>query len=176
MSQTFADIGKYDIVAKGTPNPARVIRRRTNGADIKPNMIVTEEGESYPDVDLIATSGETPLGVAWRHANPVDIPASWDIDDAFADNTWIEILLPHDGELEIYGDLAISDSTTSTEQDVAAGDTLVVSATTAGQLDRSAEDGSGNVNLVMGNVARDTSSKYAVSPTGAATKKVRYRY
>lgn len=180
MSQTFADIGRYDVVAKGKPNPARVVRRRTNGADIKHGAIVTEEGESYPDVDLIATTAETPLGVAWRHAFEGDKPALTDgsltIDNAFADNTWIEVILPHDEELEIYGDLAVNDTTTSTENNVAAGDVLVVSGSTTGELDRSIEDGTGNVNLVMGTVARDTSSKYTVTPTNVATKKVRYRY
>lgn len=176
MSQTFADIKKKDVVAKGKPDPKRVVRRRTNGADIKPNTIVTEEGETYPDVDIIATSAETPLGVAWRYTFENDKPEDWTWDTAFADNKFIDVILPHDGNLEIYGDLAINDTTTSTENNVAAGDVLVVSATTAGQLDRSAEDGSGNVNLVMGTVAVNPGSRYTVTPTGAATKKVRYRY
>ena len=99
MSQTFADIGKKDVVAKGKPRPDRVVRRMTTGTDIKPGSIVTEEGETYPDVDLCATTAETPLGIAWRYTFENDKPINWTWDTAFAEDKFIDVILPHKMEV-----------------------------------------------------------------------------
>jgi hypothetical protein len=84
------------IVIKGY-NPAYIVERRINGADIKPGHVVTGYGEANQnDVDLCA-AGEPALGIALEHymddglAGTVrDTP---DIDTLYTDNATVRVAL-----------------------------------------------------------------------------------
>lgn len=152
--ETYADLGLYSILKnEGLLDMKRVVTRRTNGADIKPGHLVTSEGETDPDVDQMDGANDaTFLGIAWKHAYESDIPDNWDIDDAFADNTEILIILPHGGQLGVYLHLAPKGTSAN---EVSEGDMVVCSAESGGdgQIDKGATDGSHNPNLVVGVVA-----------------------
>jgi len=74
---------------------------RANGADLFIGALVTHTGETEndPDVDLCA-KGERPDGVIIGPAyDAIDLDK--DSDDTYADNTWLLMYVPQEGE-EIY--------------------------------------------------------------------------
>lgn len=74
---------------------------RSNGADLFITAAVTHTGEttSDPDVDLCA-KGERIDGIIFGEADAA-IDLDKDSDDTFADNTWLIMYIPIEGE-EIY--------------------------------------------------------------------------
>jgi hypothetical protein len=91
LSTTLGSLGIIWPIREGKENllPGDIVIRRTNGTDMKPGLLVSEEGETFPDVDLNATADTATLGVALGEVFPAN---TYDIDDAFADNTWIYVL------------------------------------------------------------------------------------
>lgn len=138
----FIDDGYFDIVISGVPQDDLVVQRRTDGADIIPGMMVTEDGATYPDVTR-ALVDSTFLGLAWKHSNPEDIPQYWNNADAsvpviaFADNTYIRVILPHLMRLLVLAYLA-RDATTTAENDITGNEHLILAndgTTSSGFLD-----------------------------------------
>jgi len=62
-----------------------ILPRRTNGTSIDPGMVVTATGETDPDVALPDGDDDVSLGIALDRADK-------DIDTAFADNVWIDVM------------------------------------------------------------------------------------
>lgn len=132
-------LGTSNIIVKNEDklNKNLVVQRKTNGTDMFPGCVVSEVGETFPAVDL-AEAGELWLGIAWRHSNPADIPEGWMNPDAsspdytFATATYIDVILPHGGELEI---AAFVSKRTTNANNITGNEILKVSATTDGKLD-----------------------------------------
>ena len=84
----------------------RVVQRRTTGSDIFLGALVTEVGETFPDIDL-CEAGELALGFVWKHSISSDEPEGWQNPNAttpdytIADNTYVDVILSHGGALEI---------------------------------------------------------------------------
>lgn len=76
----------------------RIIDRRVNGTDIFIGAIVTDEGETFPDVDLCSEDqvmtgiviGENPT----KHTLHANGPMYHDYDQCFDNNTWIRVGVP----------------------------------------------------------------------------------
>lgn len=63
----------------------------TNGTDMHAGVWVTREGETSPDIDLIA-SGEVAYGIILDYANVRDYPAGYTLGQSFADNSTVKVL------------------------------------------------------------------------------------
>lgn len=69
---------------------AGMLPRRANGTAIFPGMVVTATGETDPDVALTDGNDDVSLGIALNRADKA-------IDDNFADNVWITVLMVRSG-------------------------------------------------------------------------------
>lgn len=96
MAETLGGLGIKSIIraGKGALTPDDIVKRRTNGADMFPGCLVSENGETHPDIDLLANAELSILGVVLGEIRPAD---NYDIDDTIADNTFVEVLLPTGG-------------------------------------------------------------------------------
>lgn len=92
MAETIGGLGILDIVIEGHEyiKPGDIVIMRTNGADIKPGHLVGELAETHPDIDLVAADELNILGIVRREVFPGE---DYDIDDAIADNKYVEVLL-----------------------------------------------------------------------------------
>ncbi len=100
MAETLGGLGIFDIIraGKGALTPDDTVIRRTNGADMFPGCLVSESGETFPDVDLLATAELEILGVVLGEVYPAD---DYDIDSTIADNTKVYVLRPTGGRVVI---------------------------------------------------------------------------
>lgn len=86
---------KNNMVFSG-PDFAQVVERRCNGSDIFIGAIVTDDEETFPDIDLCGED-EAPLGIVlgFTNRNQIDSQSAgyWyrDGDVPFADNTWVYV-------------------------------------------------------------------------------------
>ncbi|MHA2068845.1 MAG: hypothetical protein ACXABY_31165, partial [Candidatus Thorarchaeota archaeon] len=62
-----------------------ILPRRVNGSALKPGMTVTAAGETDPDVYIPDGNDDPTLGIALDRADK-------DLDTAFADNVWIDVM------------------------------------------------------------------------------------
>jgi hypothetical protein len=87
----------YAIIHKG--GNGQIVKRRTNGADMFITALVTEYGETKPDIDLVQT-GEKILGVVIGPASDQGegLNLAKDSDSCFADNTWVNVYIPEPGD------------------------------------------------------------------------------
>lgn len=90
MSALLADGGK--IIVQGE-RECRIFgwidtMHTANGTDLKPGYLVTEVGETFPDLDLVA-NGEAPYGLLLEDPTGEH---SDDIDDAWDDNYAVRVL------------------------------------------------------------------------------------
>lgn len=89
--RSLADF-KHSLVCEG-PDFVRRVERRCNGSDIFIGALVTDEGETFPDIDL-AAEDESVLGIVEGYTNR-DLPNAtygywyYDGDVPFADNKWV---------------------------------------------------------------------------------------
>jgi hypothetical protein len=121
---------------------------RANGTDIQPGLMLTVEGETWPDVDL-AADGETVFAAALE--DPTGEHCD-DIDDAWDDNSAIRaVLFPSPVELWSLGDDTAAAA-------YVAGQILTVSANTAGMV----------IDIVV-DYAVDYCGRAAMSGTSATT-------
>lgn len=80
-----------DILLKGNP---LVFEGVITGTDMKHGHIVTYDGETYPAIDLCATT-ENPAGILWKHTNELDVPDNFNggvTDVAFATGAYVKII------------------------------------------------------------------------------------
>ena len=78
------------ILWRSPKNAAALIPRRVNGTTLKPGMVVTATGETYPDVFIPDGNDDVTLGIALDRADK-------DIDTAFSDNDWITVAATRSG-------------------------------------------------------------------------------
>ncbi len=93
MAETLGGLGITSIIraGKGALTLDDVVQRRTNGSDMFPGCLVSENGETHPDVDLLANAELSILGVLLDEVRPAD---TYDIDSTIADNVAVRVLLP----------------------------------------------------------------------------------
>jgi hypothetical protein len=91
MSVYIGDAGKIIVSDERFLREIGAIRTDfvANGSDIKPGYVVTQTGETAPDVDLQG-NGEVALGIALEDPTGEH---SDDVDDAWDDNYEIRVLL-----------------------------------------------------------------------------------
>lgn len=91
LSEYLGDGGKIIVTNEALAREAGAIRTDfvANGTDIKPGYVVTQTGETAPDVDLQG-NGEVALGIVLEDPTGQH---SDDIDDAWDDNYTIRVLL-----------------------------------------------------------------------------------
>ncbi len=63
----------------------------TNGVDMHAGLFITREGETSPDIDLIA-DGEVPYGIILDYSNIRDYPAAYTLGQTFPDNSTVKVL------------------------------------------------------------------------------------
>lgn len=111
------------VLFKGGNGRTSVVR--TNGNDIFLTAIVTAYGETNPDVDL-AGAGEPVSGVIIGEAYPYNVDLSNDSDDPYADNKWVLMYTPEDGD-QLYLTVATNSSIAKDNWFKASGGFIVTS-------------------------------------------------
>lgn len=93
MAETLGGLGIQNVIREGKGGLALddIVIRRTNGADLFPGCLCSENGETFPDIDLAASAELQLLGVVLGEVYPAD---TWDIDDTISDNTKVYVLKP----------------------------------------------------------------------------------
>ena len=123
-------LGYNDIVLNTDEiNTDLLVERTTNGSDIYVGMIVSENGETFDDIDLAVSGDGTFLGVVRKIVNPADVPENWNIGVAIPDDTKVEVVLPHGGKLKMVGFVSPK---ASNANNISGNETLSVSAETGG--------------------------------------------
>ena len=93
MAETLGGLGITSIIraGKGALTLDDIVIRRTNGSDMFPGCLVSESGETHPDIDLLANAELEILGCVLGEVRPAD---DYDIDATIADNVFVYVLLP----------------------------------------------------------------------------------
>ncbi|MDH3324009.1 MAG: hypothetical protein OEL89_00060 [Candidatus Peregrinibacteria bacterium] len=112
------------VIFKGGNGRTRLVR--SNGSDIFLTAIVTAYGETNPDVDL-AGAGEPVSGVIICEYLPYAVDLSNDSDDPYADNKYLGMYIPEDGD-ELYLTVATASSIAKDMWFKASGGFIVTSA------------------------------------------------
>lgn len=100
MAETLGGLGIKTIIraGKGALTPDDILVRRTNGSDLFPGCLCSENGETFPDIDLLANAELSILGVVLGEVRPAD---DYDIDDTISDNVFVYVLVPTGGRVII---------------------------------------------------------------------------
>ena len=109
--------GEKDILALYTENFT------TNGNDFLQADIVTQEGETAPDIDVRAGT-ESVLGILLGYANEADIKESFSLGVTLADGKLVKVLRPTGGRVKIQ---LILHRTTTVTGEIEIGDPLYAS-------------------------------------------------
>lgn len=128
MAETIASsTHKTDIVTQGEKDILALYTENfvTNGNDFLHADIVTQEGETAPDIDVRAAT-EAVLGVLRRYANEADMKASFSFGVTFADGKLVEVLRPTGGRVKIQ---LILHRTTTVTGEIELGDPIYASQT-----------------------------------------------
>lgn len=131
MSDTLGGFGIIDIIRSGHEflGSQSIVVRRCNGADIKVGLVVTESGETYPDIDLATEGDDGFLGIVRGPVHPAN---TYDIDDAFSDNDWVYVIKPHGGLLVV---LAWLEALAGGAQSPKAGELMAIAGEDDGYLE-----------------------------------------
>ena len=99
-SDSLSGFGIIDIIRSGREflGSKSIVVRRVNGSDIGIAHLVTESGETFPDIDLMVEGDDGFLGLVLNPVHPLD---TFNIDDLFTDNDWVYVLRPHGGLLTV---------------------------------------------------------------------------
>ena len=109
-----------DVIYKKNADGGRVEMHKMNGSDGFLTAIVTDYGETAPDVDLCG-NGEQVLGVIIGTYTPYEVDLTHDSDSCLDDNQDVQVYIPNNGDW-LYGTVATATAITiSTWVDVSGG-------------------------------------------------------
>lgn len=108
------------VIYKKNADGGRTEMHKTNGPDMFLTAIVTDYGETPPDVDLCG-NGEPVKGVIIGTYTPFEVDLTIDSDTLIADNKDVQVYIPNRGD-QLYGTVATATAITiNTWVDVAGG-------------------------------------------------------
>ncbi|KKN58853.1 hypothetical protein LCGC14_0547600 [marine sediment metagenome] len=93
MAETLGGLGITSIIraGKGALTLDDIVIRRTNAATLFPSCLCSENGETFPDIDLLANAELSMLGVVLGEVRPAE---TYDIDATISNNVFVYVLLP----------------------------------------------------------------------------------